>query len=51
MTASDDLTHGTLLVVDDSPANLTVLGELLQSNYRVIAANSGDIRSASKLLA
>ena len=41
MTASDDLTHGTLLVVDDSPANLTVLGELLQSNYRVIAANSG----------
>src|SRR5882724_11036404 len=33
--------HGTILVVDDSPENLTVLGELLQANYRVIAANSG----------
>jgi len=33
--------HGTILVVDDGPENLTVLGELLQSSYRVLAANSG----------
>jgi putative two-component system response regulator len=33
--------HGTILVVDDSPENLTVLGELLQPSYRVLAANSG----------
>jgi putative two-component system response regulator len=33
--------HGTILVVDDKPENLTVLGELLQSSYRVLAATSG----------
>ncbi len=31
----------TLLIVDDTPENLTVLGELLQPTYRVRAANSG----------
>ncbi len=31
----------TLLVVDDVPENLTVLGELLQPYYRVRVANSG----------
>lgn len=31
----------TILVVDDTPENLTVLGELLQSRYRVRVANSG----------
>lgn len=31
----------TVLVVDDTPANLTVLGELLSLNYRVRVANSG----------
>jgi putative two-component system response regulator len=31
----------TLLIVDDSPENLSVLGELLRDNYRVRAANSG----------
>ncbi len=31
----------TLLIVDDSPENLTVLGELLQDSYTVRAANSG----------
>ena len=31
----------TLLIVDDSPENLTVLGELLQDSYKVRAANSG----------
>ena len=31
----------TLLVVDDTPENLAILGELLQPAYRVRAANSG----------
>ncbi|HMT78781.1 MAG TPA: two-component system response regulator [Azonexus sp.] len=31
----------TILIVDDTPENLTVLGELLQPAYRVRAANSG----------
>ena len=31
----------TILIVDDTPENLSVLGELLQSSYRVRAANSG----------
>jgi putative two-component system response regulator len=32
----------TVLVVDDTPENLTVLGELLQPKYRVRVANSGN---------
>ncbi|MDD5388833.1 MAG: two-component system response regulator [Gallionellaceae bacterium] len=35
-----DIKH-TVLVVDDTPENLTVLGELLQPVYRVRVANSG----------
>lgn len=31
----------TVLIVDDTPENLSVLGELLQPTYRVRAANSG----------
>jgi putative two-component system response regulator len=31
----------TILIVDDTPQNLTVLGELLKPHYRVRAANSG----------
>ncbi len=31
----------TVLVVDDTPENLIVLGELLQPYYRVRVANSG----------
>lgn len=31
----------TILIVDDTPENLSVLGELLQPYYRVRAANSG----------
>lgn len=31
----------TLLIVDDTPENLTILGELLQPAYRVRVANSG----------
>ncbi len=33
--------HPTILIVDDTPENLSVLGELLQPTYRVRAANSG----------
>jgi len=32
----------TILIVDDSPENLTVLSELLQPEYRVRAATSGE---------
>jgi putative two-component system response regulator len=32
----------TILIVDDDPENLTVLGELLRGNYKVRAANSGE---------
>lgn len=32
----------TVLIVDDTPQNLTVLGELLQPFYRVRVANSGE---------
>ena len=32
----------TILIVDDTPQNLTILGELLQPSYRVRAANSGE---------
>ncbi|WP_366929830.1 hypothetical protein [uncultured Thiodictyon sp.] len=31
----------TILIVDDTPQNLTLLGELLLPLYRVRAANSG----------
>ena len=32
-----------VLVVDDQPENLALLGELLQTRYRVKVANSGKI--------
>ncbi|EKE16655.1 MAG: hypothetical protein ACD_10C00870G0003 [uncultured bacterium] len=32
----------TILIVDDTPQNLTILGELLRPNFHVRAANSGD---------
>lgn len=37
------MTNGqpTVLIVDDTPENLSILGELLQPTYRVRAANSG----------
>jgi putative two-component system response regulator len=34
--------QATILIVDDAPQNLTVLGELLQPLYRVRVANSGE---------
>ncbi|MBC7734121.1 MAG: response regulator, partial [Bacteriovorax sp.] len=33
--------HQTVLIVDDNPENLTVLGELLCVHHKVRAANSG----------
>ena len=33
--------QATILIVDDSPGNLSVLSELLRTQYRVLAANSG----------
>ncbi len=41
MNSPADNARPTLLVVDDNSENLTVLGELLQPDYRVLAANSG----------
>ncbi|MDZ5458590.1 response regulator [Azohydromonas lata] len=35
------MSQSTVLIVDDNPENLTVLGELLCGPYRVRAANSG----------
>jgi putative two-component system response regulator len=39
----------TILIVDDAPQNLTVLGELLHESYQVRAANNGEraLRAAS----
>ncbi len=36
-----EITLQTILIVDDSPENLTVLNELLQPTYRVLVATSG----------
>ena len=33
--------QATLLIIDDGPENLLVLGELLRPQYRVLAATSG----------
>jgi response regulator RpfG family c-di-GMP phosphodiesterase len=35
------MTLNTVLIVDDNPENLAVLGGLLRGSYRVLAANSG----------
>ena len=34
--------RSTILIVDDTPQNLAVLGELLRPHYHVRAANSGE---------
>ena len=36
------MSQRTVLIVDDSPENLTVLGELLREHYKVRAANGGE---------
>jgi putative two-component system response regulator len=41
MTATPNPPAATLLVVDDTPENLAVMGALLQPRYRVRAASSG----------
>jgi putative two-component system response regulator len=38
---AEGVRSATLLVVDDNPDNLMLLGELLQAEYRVLAATSG----------
>ncbi len=40
-TTGSDSARPTLLIVDDTPANLTLLADLLQENYRVKVANNG----------
>lgn len=39
--ASENSNRPTILVVDDSPANLTILSDVLKDQYRVRVANSG----------
>ena len=52
LTGPEDIqNHHTILIVDDVPENLTVLGTLLrEAGYRVKAANSGSaaLRSAGR---
>lgn len=36
------MTEATILIVDDEPANLSVMTQLLRQDYHVRAANSGD---------
>jgi putative two-component system response regulator len=38
---SENTSRPTILVVDDSPANLTILSDVLKDQYRVRVANSG----------
>ena len=40
--ASDDLERSTILVVDDTPDNLTFISGLLRDHYRVKVATSGE---------
>ena len=42
MTATEASSRKTVLLVDDTPENLTVLGEILMQVYRVRAASSGE---------
>jgi len=42
VTPQEPASQRTVLIVDDTTQNLTVLGELLQPTYRVRAANSGE---------
>lgn len=39
--AHASVAHACVLVVDDVPANLAIMADLLQPKYRVLAANSG----------
>ena len=39
--AIDAASRPTILVVDDTPGNLTLLNSFLKESYRVLLANSG----------
>ncbi len=41
MSVSWNIERPTVLIVDDTPENLAILGELLEDRYRVRAVNSG----------
>lgn len=41
VSVENDSRH-TILIVDDTPQNLAILGELLKPHYRVRVANSGE---------
>ena len=41
MSVSWNIERPTVLIVDDTPENLAILGELLEDHYRVRAVNSG----------
>lgn len=42
MGTATDQPHATLLIVDDTPENIRVLGEELRDDYRMLVATSGD---------
>jgi two-component system, NtrC family, sensor kinase len=42
VAAVDGLARATILIVDDTPLNLSILGDLLQPLYHVRVANSGE---------
>ena len=42
MTAAQPAQQATILVVDDTPSNISVLMEILRGDYRVLAATSGE---------
>jgi len=39
---NEQLPKATILVVDDQPANLQILAEILQNQYDVRIANNGE---------
>lgn len=39
---ADEASRKTILIVDDTPSNLSILGKLLQPIYRIRVANSGE---------
>ncbi len=41
-TLNSILTKQRILIVDDAPANMTILGEVLRENYEISIATNGD---------
>ncbi len=50
LTKENTLPQKTILIVDDTPDNLAVLGELLMPYYKVRIANSGARALASAII-